>query len=162
MLTIGPMSPATVTLVHRELAIRIDADFGDFGEVAGVTEMEREAQAATLRQLLAPAGFLRCELDDRRGATGVQRELVVRLQPARLAHEVEQELQVIALRRDRQLVQEALHREGDRAGTRRAPRTGRNLQRQLRLREADVRHEQRGELFGDHIARQLTGCWPSA
>ena len=55
MLTIGPMSPATVTRCSVELAIRVDADLGDFGEVAGMTEVEREPEPATLRQRSCPS-----------------------------------------------------------------------------------------------------------
>jgi sensor domain CHASE-containing protein len=92
--------------VQRELAIRVDADFRHLREMAGVTEVEREPEPAALWQLLAPACFLGRQLEHSRGAPGVQRKLVALLQPARLAHDLEQELQVIAIRRDRALVQE--------------------------------------------------------
>ena len=56
-------------LVHRQLFVVVDADVGDLGDVAGVAEVEREAEGVSLGLGLAPAGLVGGELDDasRRG-----------------------------------------------------------------------------------------------
>ena len=59
---------------------------------------------------------------------------------------------MIAFGAARQLVQEALHREGDRIGSRCAPRSARNLQRQLGLRQAEVGHQQCRKFFRCDVA----------
>src|SRR5690606_36480360 len=83
---------------------------------------------------------------------GVERELITLLQPARFAHELEQEFEVIAIRRGRAFMDEALDRERNGARSWCPPRACRNLQRQLRLRDAHIRHQLRRELVRAQVA----------
>ena len=78
-----------------------------------MAEVKRQAQAMPGGQFAAPAGFLGGELDHVGGAAGVESAL----QQARLAHDFEQEVAVIAARGRGQLVQEALDHPGHGAGS---------------------------------------------
>ena len=104
--------------MQADALVRIHADLGDFGEMPGMAEMEREAHPMSRGQLAAPAGFLGDELDDVGGAAGVESAR----QQARLAHHLEQEVAMIAPGGRGQLVQETLDDPGHGARTRRAPR----------------------------------------
>src|SRR5688572_29244388 len=59
-------------LVHLDPLLGIDADLGDFSEVALVTEMERDAESGAGRQLAAPARLLTSQLEDRRHPVGLE------------------------------------------------------------------------------------------
>ena len=64
------------------------------------------------------------------GAAGVDRVVAARHDQSRRAEQVEQELDMVAPRRHRQLMQETLHREGQAVAARRAERAGARGQRQ--------------------------------
>ena len=83
--------------MHGDLLFCIDADVGDFREVTRMAEMEGEPERASLSQRLAPAGLFSGELQHARRPAGVERVRIVGRQPARLAHQLQQELQVISL-----------------------------------------------------------------
>ena len=88
--------------MQPDALVRIHADLGDFGEMTGMAEVEREAQPMSRRAASAPAGFLGDEPDDVGGPAGVESTR----QQARLAHHFEQEVAVIAPGGRGQLVQE--------------------------------------------------------
>ncbi len=61
-------------LVDLHLIGGADTDFGDFGEISEMAEVERDTQRVTLRQrALAPTGLLRHHLDHGLHAGGVER-----------------------------------------------------------------------------------------
>src|SRR5690606_30301064 len=64
---------------------------------------------------------------------------------------LEQELEMVAFRRDRTLVQKTLHDPRDRVRSGRAPRAGRDLRRNHRLDHARIRDTVRGELGSRQI-----------
>ena len=68
----GPDVAGDHHAMQAHALVRVDADFGHFGEVTRMAEMERQAHAVPCGQLAAPAGFFGGELDDIGGAAGVE------------------------------------------------------------------------------------------
>src|SRR5581483_2516968 len=147
-------------LVDLGGTIRCDARLDDLGEVAVVTVVEREPHARTARQLLAtaPPGLLGNQLEDPTRPPGVKRRL--RAAPtrrqryhARRTVEVETEIERIAPRSMRQLVDEGLEGEGERVAARIAQRTGRDTELDQRLSVLQARNETGREMLRGEIGR---------
>ena len=68
-----PTSAATQTLLHFHLVGRVDADFGHFGEVSAMAEVERRRPWPVPfgSVVLAPAGFLGDQLEHALHALGI-------------------------------------------------------------------------------------------
>ena len=106
--------------------------------MAGVAEVERETEAPAGGHGAPPAGLLRREPDDAGGAARVQCPGIPGLQPARLAEDLEQHVEVIASARGRKLVDEALDDEAEDVGARRPPGPAPGAPVEGRLLEAQV------------------------
>jgi hypothetical protein len=114
-------------LVHCQFAIGVDADFRNLGEMTLVAVVEGQSEPAARRHRPAPARFLRGQPRDGRRALGIEPAAAESAESApstgRLdaGEGLEQKIEVIAIRRNRALVQEALDRKSQRIRARRPP-----------------------------------------
>ena len=166
-----PMSPATQTLLTFSLLPASDGDLGDFGEVAAVAEVERDAHAAC-----PSAAASRPSRDFSRTSSSTPRMRAASKPSLSLwataagagsaatsgcVEQVEPELQRILARGVRELVDERLEDERERVAARRAQRAGRHAERHHARPEREVRDEARRELRRRDVRRRCANRSPS-
>jgi hypothetical protein len=124
-------------------------DLRDVRDVAAVAELERHAQAGTLRQRrLAPGRLLADELEDAARPFRVEVVVVELAGVPRPAQQIDSELERILAGRMRQLVDERLEDEAEGVAARGAQRERRHAERHRARHEGEVGHEARRELAG--------------
>ena len=150
-------------LVDRDLAGTADRGLHHLGEVAEMAEVIGQPHAGAIRQgLLAPAGFLRHQIDHAAHPAGVEAGPLARAgrigQQAWRAEDVVGELDRVDARGMRQFVEERLEREAEAVGARRAHRSGGRAQRDHRHAEFEILDHARREFGRPHVGRVGNGA----